>query len=174
MSYFLTSPRLGFRHWTHDDEIRAALIWQDAEVMRHMGGPYNEDGTRARLAAEIDRQERLGFQYWPIFPRETGGFAGCSGLRPTEEGEGVLELGVHIARSSWGARIGEEAARAVLGYAFATLGIRTIVAGHGPRNVNSKALILRLGFVYSHEEPWGARGILHPRYTLTLESWEAD
>jgi len=37
MAYFLTSDSLGFRHWTEDDKILAALLWKDADVMRHMG-----------------------------------------------------------------------------------------------------------------------------------------
>jgi [ribosomal protein S5]-alanine N-acetyltransferase len=166
MPYFLTSPKLGFRHWIKDDEILAALIWKDAEVMRHMGGPYDDEGVRNRLASEISLQQSVGFQYWPIFLRDTGEFVGCSGFRPFHDEEGVVELGVHIARKFWGARLGEEAARAVVSYAFQTIGSNVIVAGHGPLNLNSKALLLRLGFIFTHEEPWGECGNMHPHYRL--------
>ncbi|RXH57467.1 hypothetical protein GRAN_0777 [Granulicella sibirica] len=56
-----------------------------------------------------------------------------------------------------------------MGYACETLATRTFVAGHGPQNLASKALLLRLGFIFTHEEPWGAHGIMHPHYRLTLE-----
>jgi len=166
MSYFLTSDRLGFRHWTEDDEVIAATLWKDADVMRHMGGPYDDDGVRSRLALEISRQKKFGFQYWPIFLLDTGEHVGCSGLRPFHDEEGVVELGVHIARKFWSFRFGEEAARAVINYAFQNVGANAIVAGHGPMNTNSKVLLHRLGFTFTHEEPWGERGILHPFYRL--------
>jgi [ribosomal protein S5]-alanine N-acetyltransferase len=50
--------------------------------------------------------------------------------------------------------------------AFRELEVRGLVAGHGPENVHSKALIERLGFVYTHVEPWGKLNILHPFYKL--------
>lgn len=166
MPYFLTSERLGFRHWTEDDDAIAALLWRDADVMRHMGGPYDEAGVESRLALEVSRQKQFGFQYWPIFLLETGEHAGCAGLRPFHEQQNVLELGVHIVRKLWSQRLGEEAARAVMAYAFNTVQAHAIVAGHGPQNVNSKALLLRLGFNFTHEEPWGEHHIMHPFYRL--------
>ena len=166
MNYFLTSARLGFRHWAAEDEPLAAILWKSPEVMRHMGGPYDDDGVRSRLALEISRQQTYGFQYWPIFLLETGEFVGCSGLRPFHDQPGFAELGVHIAREFWSARLGEEAARAVIAHAFQTVGVNALVAGHGPHNENSKALLERLGFTYTHEAPWGEHNIMHPFYRL--------
>jgi len=166
MPYFLTSARLGFRYWTEDDEALAGRLWKDADVMRHMGGPYDDEGARSRLALEIFRQKKFGFQYWPIFLLETGEHVGCCGLRPFHDEVEVVELGVHIAPKFWSSRFGEEAARAVIDYAFQTVGVSAIVAGHGPMNTNSKALLLRLGFGFTHEEPWGECGIMHPHYRL--------
>ena len=106
-----------------------------------------------------------------MFLLDTGEFVGCSGLRPFHHRDGIAELGVHIARSFWSARFGEEAARAVIQYGFHTIGLNTIVGGHGPLNTHSKALMLRLGFTFTHEEPWGERDIMHPYYSLDRASW---
>ena len=160
------SARLVFRTWTEEDLPLARSLWTDPGVMGHMGGPMSEDEVQARLRLEISRQEALGVQYWPMFLRETGEFAGCSGLRPYRDEPGVFEAGVHIARPFWSERLGEEAARAVARFAFGELGVQALTAGHGPRNENSKALILRLGFRYTHEEPWGNAGAMHPFYRL--------
>jgi ribosomal-protein-alanine N-acetyltransferase len=164
MSYFLTTVRLGFRHWTNDDEPLAALLWKDPGVMRHMGGPYDDDGVRSRLALEISQQQSIGLQYWPIFLLETGEFAGCAGLRPFHDEDGVAEIGIHIARKFWSARLGEEAAEILIEHAFYTLKLDALVAGHGPGNLPSKALIERMGFIFTHEEPWGKANVMHPFY----------
>ncbi len=166
------SPRLVFRSWAGEDLPLAESLWRDADVMRHMGGPMTEEDVRTRLETEILRQHELGVQYWPMFlrdaipPHESGEFAGCAGLRPWHDEPNVFELGVHLARSSWSRRLGEEAALAVIRFAFETLHLHGLTAGHGPENANSKALIERLGFHYTHSEPWGRRNTMHPYYRL--------
>ena len=163
---FPASARLTFRAWTEDDLPLARSLWTDPDVMGHMGGPMSEDGVCERLELEMTRQRELGVQYWPMFLRETGAFAGCAGLRPWHDEENVFEAGVHVARPFWSTRLGEAAALAVARFAFGELGVQALTAGHGPENVNSKALLERLGFTYTHKEPWGAQAILHPFYRL--------
>jgi [ribosomal protein S5]-alanine N-acetyltransferase len=118
MEYFLTTSRLGFRIWTAEDLPLAVALWTDPEVMRHMGGPSSAEAIAARLEVEMERQRTFGVQYRPIFGLETGAHAGCAGLRPYHDREDVLEVGVHLARSFWSGRYGEEAARAVIAYGF--------------------------------------------------------
>ena len=166
MSYFLQSERLGLCLWRSEDTQLAQSLWCDPEVMRHMGGPYGVEGAQARLELEMQRQQQHGVQYWPMFLLTTGEHVGCAGLRPFHEQEGVLELGVHVALAFWSGRYGEEAARAVIRCDFGSLGLDAIVAGHGPDNLNSKLLLGRLGFSYTHDEPWGAFNVLHPYYQL--------
>jgi ribosomal-protein-alanine N-acetyltransferase len=174
MVYFIQSERLGFRHWCPEDASLAQSLWRDPEVMRHMGGAYDEAGADARLALEMRRQISYGVQYWPIFQLSTGAHVGCAGLRPFHDEAGVLEVGVHLARAFWSGRYGEEAARAVIQYGFDTLRLDAIVAGHGPDNVNSKLLLGRLDFTFSHEEPWGEQGVLHPYYRLDRRKYDDD
>ncbi len=166
MTYFMASPRLGFRQWTAADLPLAQALWTDPEVMGHMGGAMSPQAAEERLKLEITRQEKAGFQYWPMFTLEDGRHAGCAGLRPFHDQEGVLEVGVHLARPFWSGRMGEEAARAVIDYAWQNTPVEALVAGHGPDNVHSKALIERLGFHYTHHEPWGPHGTMHPYYKL--------
>ena len=175
------TERLRFDTWTESDGALAISLWTHPEVMRHMGGAMTEAGALERMRREIDRQQRYGIQYWPIFLREAGlretdpceaelranaRFAGCCGLRPFHEDATIFELGVHLARPCWSLRLGEEAARAVIDFAFTVLDASLLVAGHGPENANSQALIERLGFIYSHHSPWGEQQILHPIYRL--------
>ncbi|MGI4854974.1 MAG: GNAT family N-acetyltransferase [Janthinobacterium lividum] len=170
MSYFLTTQRLGFRRWTAEDLPLAQSLWTDAEVMGHMGGPMSNDAAAERLALEIRNQRMFGFQYWLIFSLESGAHAGCSGLRRFHDQPNVLEVGVHLARPFWSGRVGEEAARAVIAYAWQNTDAQALVAGHGPDNVHSKALVGRLGFAYTHHEPWGPHSAQHPYYRLERQS----
>ena len=101
-----------------------------------------------RLAMECEREDRLGVQCWPMFLREAGQFAGCAGTRPWQMDAQTIEAGVHLMRSAWGLRPGEEALRAVLA-SFDTLSLPTIVAGHGIGHDNSQKLLERVGFAYA-------------------------
>ena len=129
-----------------------------------------EEQVRARFALEMDRQERLDFCYWPIELLEDRSFAGVCGLRPFHDSTDVLEVGVHIHRRLWSLRLGEEAGRAVIDYGFGVVGAVKLMAGHGPGHRNSQEMIERLGFHFSHEEPWGAQARLHPFYELRRET----
>jgi len=69
--------RLTFRSWTDEDTALAEALWCDPEVTRFFGGAMSREQVRDRLHAECERNSRLGLQYWPMFLRETGEFAGA-------------------------------------------------------------------------------------------------
>ena len=126
-----------------------------------------------RLTIERDREIRLGFQYWPMFLRETGQFAGCAGLREWQMDPNTIEAGVHLMRSAWGLRLGEEALRAVLAHAFLTLNPPVIVAGHSIGHDNSQKLLERVGFEYTHNILWGPKAIEVRIYAITSRTWQS-
>lgn len=162
----IVTDRLVFRAWRDEDLPLAIALWTDPAVMGHMGGPVTAAEAEQRMQVQQRNQQTLGFQYWPLFSRENGRHAGCSGLRPYHDRTDVVEIGVHLARAFWSGRYGEEAARAVIAWAWANTPYQALVAGHGPANEHSKALIGRLGFCYTHHEPWGPHGTQHPYYRL--------
>lgn len=167
---FLTSPRLAFRHWTAADLPLAFSLWGDPEVAHYLGGALSLEATAAKLQTEMDRQQTYGIQYWPVFHRKTSVFIGAAGLRPFNDEPNVRELGVHIGRAFWSEKLGEEAARAVMSYAFHQLHLQALTAGHNPGNMHSKALLQRLGFIYTHAQPWGPLQLQHPFYRLQLDT----
>jgi len=77
-------------------------------------------------------------------------------------------MGVHIRPQFWSERYGEEAARTVISLASQKHGLRALVAAHHPENHASQALIVRLGFHYTHDWLWTLTGLLHPWYRLNL------
>jgi RimJ/RimL family protein N-acetyltransferase len=165
-SYFLASARLGFRCWTREDLPLALALWGNPQVTRLLGGPLSPEEVQQRLAREIAQYKASGLQYWPIFLLTTGEHAGCAGLRPYRPSERIHELGFHLLPACWGQGLAEEAARAVIAYAFGTLGAKGLFAGHHPENAASRHVLEKLGFRYTHDEPYPPTGLLHPSYLL--------
>ncbi len=141
-------------------------LWGDPEVTALIGGPFTPEMVRARLAKEIAQMREYGVQYWPVFLLDGNQHVGCAGLRPHRVEERLYELGFHLGRAFWGRGLAKEAARAVIDYAFGTLGAEALFAGHHPSNDASRRLLLRLGFVRTHEELYPPTGRMHPSFLL--------
>lgn len=165
-TYFLKSERLGFRWWTENDFALAHALWGDIEVARYFGGPFSDHEVRIRLKRELERRKSCGFQYWPIFLLSDGDHVGCCGLRPYGTDTAIPELGFHLRPKYWQQGLAWEAARAVIDYAFEKIGAKSLVAGHHSDNANSKKLMAKLGFQYTHDEFFAALGMKIPYYLL--------
>ncbi len=170
--YFLKSARLGFRCWTRDDLPLARELWGDMEVTRFFGGPFSDEEISERLQREIDRMNVNQFQYWPIHLLSDNEHVGCCGLRPYRLEDKIHELGFHLRPKYWGRGLALEAARAAIDYAFETIGAKGLSAGHHPGNANSKKVLEKLGFQYTHDEYFAALGMSIPYYLLA-KRWDA-
>lgn len=161
------TARLRFRRWFEGDLALALSLWGDPAVTRLIDarGPLSPAQVADRLRQELEYDRLYGYQYWPIL---TGSslLVGCCGLRPYRPAEQVAELGVHIRPAYWRQGYALEAARAVIDHAFNELGLRGLFAGHHPDNTASRGLLERLGFRYTHDEPYPATGREHPSYLL--------
>ena len=165
--YFLKTERLAFRCWTLDDFPLARELWGDMEVTRFFGGPFSDEQVRQRLEREIERMHAHQFQYWPIHLRSTNEHVGCCGLRPYKQLEdGVHELGFHLRPKYWGQGLAVEAARAAIEFAFETIGAKGLSAGHHPANLNSRKVLEKLGFRYTHDEFFAELGMNIPYYMI--------
>lgn len=165
-AYFLTSPRLGFSTWSHDDLPLALGLWGDPNVTRLTGGPFTAAQVAERLLREIETLEQRGIQYWPVFLRETGEHVGCCGLQPHDDANGIYELGFQLRQEYWGRGFGREAAQAVISHSFTVLCVRALYAGHHPSNHVSRRLLHGLGFRYTHDEFYPPTGQIEPCYLL--------
>jgi [ribosomal protein S5]-alanine N-acetyltransferase len=165
-AYFLKTGRLGFSKWQASDLNLAFSLWGDPQVTRMIcaSGKFTDQEVIDRLHREIKNDDLYGVQYWPIFSLETNQLIGCCGLRPCDLDEGIYELGFHLKPSYWGQHYASEAAQAVLQYAFETLKVKTVLAGHHPQNAASKKVLERSGFIYSHDEFYPPTGLYHPSY----------
>jgi [ribosomal protein S5]-alanine N-acetyltransferase len=161
--YFLRTPRLRFRCWREDDSPLAWALWGDPRVVVFLGGPFTADQVQARLNNEMAMMREHKVQYWPVFSREDGELAGCAGLRPYKN---FLELGFHFRPGYWGRGLAQEAAQAVIAFAFGTLGVESLFAGHHPANVASERLLRKLGFQFARQEFYPPSGLVEPTYLL--------
>ena len=166
LPYFLTTERIGFRCWMPEDAGLASALWGDPRVTALIGGPFTPQQVEARLRAEIACLEAHCVQYWPIFLLDSARFAGCSGLRPYRLEEEIYEIGFHLLPSCWGRGLAEEAARAVIGFAFERIRAKALFAGHHPRNSASQRVLEKLGFQFTHEEFYAPMGLKHVSYLL--------
>jgi ribosomal-protein-alanine N-acetyltransferase len=165
-SYFLKSARLGFRCWTREDLSLARDLWGDIAVTRFFGGPFSDEEICQRLEREIARMNTHQFQYWPIHLLSGNDHVGCCGLRPYGFEEEIPELGFHLRPKYWGRGLALEAAGAVIDFAFETIGVKGLSAGHHPGNVNSRKVLEKLGFQYTHDEYFPSLEMNIPYYLL--------
>jgi len=165
MRYFLTTARLGFRHWVSDDLPLAEGLWGDPQVTRFLGGPF-PGGAASRLESEMALQRSRGIQYWPIFLLAGGAHVGCCGLRPYDQEHGIPELGYHLRPQFWGQGLAPEAAGAVIDYAFGSLAVHGLFAGHPAENQRSGRVLLKLGFEYQGMKVYPPSGVMEPAYML--------
>jgi RimJ/RimL family protein N-acetyltransferase len=164
--YFLKSPRLGFRHWTKEDLPLALAVWGDPAVTRFVGGPFSPEQVAQRLDREIASQSNHGLQYWPIVLLETGEHVGCAGMRIYNLEEKIYAMGFYLRPKFWGQGFSTEGGRAVITYAFDTLGASALFAGHHPENAASKKVLAKLGFQFTHRQLYPPTGLDHDSYLL--------
>ncbi|MGY1705641.1 GNAT family N-acetyltransferase [Geodermatophilus sp. SYSU D00697] len=141
----LRTPRLRLRRWTtrRDDLARLTDLYGRDEVTRWLGGPPSLTPVElvARWAA-VCADERFGV--WAAEVAGTGEVAGTVLLKPLPDGVGEVEVGWHLHPDSWGHGYATEAARAVIGRAFAA-GLPEVYAVVRPGNAPSLAVCRRLG-----------------------------
>jgi RimJ/RimL family protein N-acetyltransferase len=57
-------------------------------------------------------------------------------------------------------------------YAFRSLKVKALFAGHNPKNLSSRNLLINLGFNYTHDEFYEPTGLEHPSYLLNVDEYE--
>ncbi|MFD2067697.1 GNAT family N-acetyltransferase [Pontibacter silvestris] len=169
----METNRLFFSEWLETDFAMALKLWGNPNVTRYISATsiLSKDNIKDRLQLEISNGEKHAIQYWPVFLKSDGAFVGCCGLRPYDSERGILEIGFHICEHYWGNGYAKEAALKVISYPFSVLSANALFAGHHPENTNSKHLLQRLGFQYTHKELYPPTELYHPSYLLTLHAF---
>ena len=149
MAIILETERLILRTWLLNDLKDFFEIYGDAEVWRNIdpkGVFQNEDAARRALRQGIAYQEEHGICHWATVEKRMGKVIGACGFNLFDGGP-ELELVYHFAPAYWGRGYATEAAGACLRYAFAELNAPQIVASIDPKNVRSKRVLEKIGFI---------------------------
>jgi [ribosomal protein S5]-alanine N-acetyltransferase len=143
----LTGEHIRLREFRSDDLDACMDVVGDPEVTQSLSFDTRDRDTHAPLlAADVARAQLLDRPdyYLGITNAEDRliGFARI-GLGGRRSGE----LGYAVRRRDWGKGYASEAARLIIDFGFAELGLHRIQAACGPDNHASQRLLGRLGFI---------------------------
>jgi ribosomal-protein-alanine N-acetyltransferase len=158
MTLPIHTERLVLRPYEADDlEQLHAVLYNDADAMRLLGGPRDLAGTRFALERSMTQQEITGFSFWPVIERESGLLVGEAGLFPLSPEGPDVALGYAFGAPWWNRGYATEASRGVIGEAFGTLGLQRLVAITREANLGSRHVLEKLGFrMEGVRHVWGA------------------
>lgn len=145
----LSTERLTLRGPRREDFAPYAAFWASDRSV-HEGGPRDARGAWEDFAAGFGLWTVEGIGTWSVEERATGTFAGIVGLyHPAHFPE--VEIGWAVLDGFEGRGMAQEAARAVLGWTWASTGLASLVSYIDPRNERSIRLAERLGARRDHE-----------------------
>jgi RimJ/RimL family protein N-acetyltransferase len=143
----LVTARLTLRRSRPEDAPTIAAYRADPEVNQYQGWERtDEDGIREQIEEMAGRAPgEPGWIQLTVEERDTGTLIGDVGLSPAEGEPGVVKIGYTLAPPYQGRGYATEAVRALIAYAFDTLGAEVIQAYALARNVPSVRLMQRVG-----------------------------
>ena len=147
----LRTERLVLRDWRDSDLAPFAALNADPDVMQHFRGTLTRaesDAFAARIRANLQQD---GWGLWAVEVIGGEPFIGFVGLaRQTFEAHftPAVEVGWRLAKAAWGRGYAPEAARAVIEFGFAELGLTEIVSITTAGNAKSRRVMEKIGMTY--------------------------
>ena len=139
------TERLRFREMTDADLDHMADLLGDPDVMRHYPRPKTRDEALGWIRWNERNYAEHGYGLW-IVESHTGEFIGDCGLTWQQvDGQQILEVGYHTARTMQGRGYASEAARACVDLATGTIGESRVVAIINPENTPSRRVAEKIG-----------------------------
>jgi ribosomal-protein-alanine N-acetyltransferase len=141
----LVTRRLVLREYERDDFEAVHRFASDPEAVAFVTwGPNTEDETRGFLDGWLAERAEVPRTGYTLALTTPGGRPfGSVGLY--RDGPHHAELGFAVSRERWGQGYATEAARAILDFGFADLGLRRIYATCRPENVGSSRVLEKIG-----------------------------
>jgi [ribosomal protein S5]-alanine N-acetyltransferase len=150
------------------DEL--AEMNRDERVMEWLGGTAADaEETRLWIEEKAAHWRRHSFGVWVLDDVQTGAFVGRAGLQHTDvQDVDEVELLYALRPEFWGRGLATEAGAALLGIAFSSILLPSVVAYTLPDNVRSRHVMEKLGFAYEREFPHEDHAHVLYRVTSTL------
>jgi len=174
----LRTERLILRPFAASDAAdvqRLAGEWDIADTTLNIPHPYEDGMAEQWIATHRPRFEEGRLCNFAVTLRASGDLAGAIGLVITRRFDHA-ELGYWIGKPYWGKGFCTEAARAVIDYGFAHLGLHRIHASYFARNPASGSIMKNLGMkqegvLRGHVKKWGKYEDLI-LYAILREEWQ--
>ncbi len=157
----LHTRRCVLRQWKDSDLPPWVAMNADAQVRRYFPSIATEEQALGEAQRCRDAIAQRGWGMWALEVPGMLPFAGFVGLNvPHFDAPWVpaVEIGWRLASAAWGQGLATEAAQAALGFGFARLGLREIVAIAVPTNAPSRRVMDRLGMAHDPDGDFD-----HPR-----------
>lgn len=148
----IETERLVLRHPEPRDVATMAVLFADYEVSKmtaRIPYPYRRSHAEEFLVRAAQQRES-GEAHVFVMGRKPDLY--CLGNIGLHREEGAYELGYALGRNYWGQGYATEAGRAMMDFAFDTLGAGKVIAGHACDNPASARVLAKLGFVPMGEE----------------------
>jgi RimJ/RimL family protein N-acetyltransferase len=157
----METARLLLRRWRPEDREPFAAMNADPRVTEFLGGCLSREGSDA-IADRIETHfAKYGFGLCAAELKSSGAFIGYVGLAvPGFDAPFMpcVEIGWRLAGPYWNLGLATEGARAVLDYAFSSLGLREVLSFTVPANVRSRRVMEKLGLTHDPADDFD-----HPR-----------
>jgi len=177
----LKTKRLILRQWKLSDFETFAILNADPEVMKYFPQTLSKQESD-ELAEKIQTFIAVnGWGLWVVELKSTGKFIGMVGLnKPKAElpPSPCVEIGWRLAKKYWSKRYATEAGKECIKFSFENLNLGEVVAFTTLNNVDSQAVMKRLGMTNTY------RNFMHPHieksnplcehvlYSITKQQWK--
>lgn len=144
----IETQRVRLRALTLEDAEDMHPIYSDKATMEYWGvaPTTNIAATRQLLIRDLQAVEKGQALFWAIVLIESDRVIGKCTLWQFSERNLRAEVGYVLRREYWRRGLMTDALRAMLDYAFSTLGLHRLEADTDDNNVASLALLEKLGF----------------------------
>ncbi|MEO7718806.1 MAG: GNAT family N-acetyltransferase [Capsulimonas sp.] len=181
--FTLTTPRLLLRDLRLEDWEAVHRLHADSDVQRYMlPGQGTERYTRRFVQVSIEHAAQAVRTFFglALIRREDGALIGTCVLGATGIRRQGARVGWTLGKSYWGQGYGTETAKALVDYAFGTLGITQIYGECFTGNIGSRRVMEKAGLTLRPRSLWaeyaaGLRyGDLRPMliYALDHRAWK--
>lgn len=147
----IETQRLILRCFTIHDADSMFNNWaSDNEVCRYMRWPQhkNIEETKMIISDWLDSYNKLSFYQWAITLEGNDEPIGAIGLFVVNENDLCGDVGYCIGKKYWGQGIITEALKAILDFAFETIGFNRIETYHSINNPASGRVMQKSGMTF--------------------------
>jgi RimJ/RimL family protein N-acetyltransferase len=147
----IETERLILRRWESRDCEPLARINSDPRVMEFFPALLARDESDAMVNRMQTHFRAHGFGLYALELRQGHELIGFTGLAvPAFQASFTpsVEIGWRLAAEHWGRGLATEAARAVAGQAFASLGLDALVSFTVPANIRSRRVMEKIGMTH--------------------------